>query len=58
MNTQHECVCVIGLIPLCGQVPFCGGGLSPFWLLVSNPSSLLSNSEFLTTTAPPEFDPL
>ena len=57
MNTQHECVCVIGLMALFGQLPFCGGGLSPFWLLVSNPSSLLSNCEFLTTSCPPEFEP-
>ena len=50
MNTQQECVWVIGLMPLFGHAPFCGGGLSPFWLLVSNPSSLLSNCEFLTTS--------
>ena len=50
MNTQHEWVWVIGLMPPFGQAPFCGGGLSPFWLLVSNPSSLLSNSEFSITS--------
>ena len=57
MNTQHEWVWVIGLMPLPGQAPSCGGGLSPFWLLVSNPSLLLSNSEFLITSWPPEFEP-
>src|SRR5436305_9493936 len=57
MNTQQECVWVIGLVPPFSHEPSCGGGLSPFWLLVSNPSSLLSNSEFLTTSWPPEFDP-
>src|SRR5579863_8808160 len=40
-----------------GQEPSWGGGLSPFWLLVSKPSSLLSNCEFSTTRDPPEFDP-
>jgi len=29
-NTQQECVCVIGLTPLCGQAPFWGEGSSPF----------------------------
>jgi len=24
-------------MPLFGHAPFCGGGLSPFWLLVSKP---------------------
>src|SRR5947199_9192934 len=57
MNTQQEWVWVIGLMPLPGHAPFCGGGLSPFWLLVSNPSLLLSNSEFFTTSRPPELDP-
>jgi hypothetical protein len=47
----------MGLIPLFGQAPFCGGGLSPFWLFVSNPSSLRSNSEFLVTSLPPELEP-
>src|SRR2546430_13053401 len=57
MNTQQECVWVIRLMPLFGHAPSCGAGLSPFWLLVSNPSSLLSNSEFFTTRLPPEFEP-
>jgi hypothetical protein len=57
MKTQHEWVWVMGLVPPFGQAPSCGGGLSPFWLLVSKPSSLLSNSEFCTTMLPPEFEP-
>src|SRR5579884_310421 len=57
MNTQQEWVWVIRLIWWWGQAPFCGGGLSPFWLLVSNPSSLWSNSEYFTTSRPPEFEP-
>ena len=57
MNTQHECVCVIGLGPPFGHAPSCGGGLSPFWLLVSKPSWLLSNCEFSTSRLPPEFEP-
>ena len=48
---------VIGLMPLFGQAPFCGDGLSPFSLSVSNPSSLLSNSESLITSEPPELVP-
>src|SRR5579875_115327 len=57
MNTQQEWVWVIGLIPPLGQAPSWGGGLSPFWLLVSKPSSLLSNWEFSTTSCPPELEP-
>jgi len=44
MNTQQERVWVIGLIRLPGQAPFWGAGGSPLiWVLVSNPSWLLSN---------------
>ncbi len=58
MNTQHEWVWVIGLMALSGQSPFCGAGGSPLiWVLVSNPSWLLSNWEFSMTTAPPELVP-
>src|ERR1700728_2572176 len=58
MNTQHEWVCVIGLMPLSGQSPFCGGGGSPpTWVFVSSPSWLWSNCECSMTTAPPEFVP-
>ena len=58
MKTQHEWVCVIGLMPLFGQAPFCGAGGSPLiWVLVSKPSWLLSNSEFSMTIAPPELVP-
>ena len=58
MNTQHECVCVIGLVPPFGQAPFWGGGGSPaIWVLVSRPSWLLSNCEFSITIAPPELVP-
>ena len=59
MNTQHESVWVIGLtLPFLAQWPFCGEGQSSlFWLLVSKPSLLLSNSEFLTTNRPPELVP-
>ena len=58
MNTQHEWVWVIGLVPPFGQAPFCGAGGSPaIWVLVSNPSLLLSNWEFSMTMAPPELVP-
>ncbi len=58
MNTQHEWVWVIGLVPPFGQAPFCGAGGSPaIWVLVSNPSLLLSNCEFSMTIAPPELVP-
>ncbi len=58
MKTQHEWVWVMGLVPPSGQSPFCGGGGSPaIWVLVSKPSLLLSNWEFSTTMAPPEFVP-
>ena len=57
MNTQQECAPVTGAETPGGQAPFCGGGLSPFWLLVSKPSSLLSNCEFLMTSRPPELEP-
>src|SRR6185312_17449426 len=44
MNAQHEWVWVMGLVPLFGHAPFCGGGGSPaICVLVSTPSSLLSN---------------
>ncbi len=58
MNTQHEWVWVTGLVPPFGHAPFCGGGGSPaIWVLVSIPSSLLSNCEFSMTIAPPELVP-
>ncbi len=58
MNTQHEWVCVMGLVAPSGQAPFWGGGGSPaIWVLVSTPSWLLSNCEFSITTAPPELVP-
>ena len=58
MNTQHEWVWVIGLIPSSGQSPFWGAGGSPaIWVLVSIPSWLLSNCEFSMTIAPPELVP-
>ncbi|MGZ6651555.1 MAG: hypothetical protein ACXVHB_29435 [Solirubrobacteraceae bacterium] len=57
VNTQHVGAPATGGLTPGGQAPFCGGGLSPFWLLVSNPSLLLSNSEFSTSRRPPEFDP-
>ena len=58
MNTQHEWVWVMALIPPYGQAPFWGGGGSPaLWVLVSNPSSLLSNCELSTTRVPPELVP-
>jgi len=58
ISTQHECVCVIFEIPLCGHAPFCGAGGSPFsWVLVSKPSWLLSNLEWVITIAPPELVP-
>jgi hypothetical protein len=58
MNTQQEWVWVIRLVPPFGHAPSCGEGKSSlFWLLVSNPSSLLSNCEFSTTRLPPELDP-
>ena len=58
MNTQHEWVWVMGLVPPFGQAPFWGGGGSPaIWVLVSTPSWLLSNCEFSMTMAPPELVP-
>src|SRR3954468_17172740 len=58
VNTQHECVCVIGLVAPFGQAPSCGEGESSlFWLFVSKPSLLWSNSEFSITRLPPEFVP-
>ena len=57
MNTQHECVCVIGLMPLFGQPPFCGGGLSPFWLLVSKPVLVVVELRVLDHQGPPELEP-
>jgi hypothetical protein len=57
MNTQHDGAPLTGGLTPAGQAPFCGGGLSPFWLLVSKPSSLLSSSEFLISSQPPEFEP-
>ena len=58
MNTQHERVCVMGLTACPGQSPFCGaGGSPPICVLVSTPSSLLSNWLFSMTTAPPELVP-
>src|SRR5580698_925601 len=58
MKTQQECVCVMGLVAPFGHAPSCGaGGSPPIWVLVSTPSSLLSNCEFSITTAPPEFVP-
>jgi hypothetical protein len=58
MNTQQEWVWVIDEMPPCGHAPSCGEGQSLlFWLLVSNPSSLRSNWEFLITSRPPEFVP-
>ena len=57
MNTQHECVWVIGLMPWLGQAPFWGDGGSPFSVSVSKPSWFWSNTEFLTTSAPPELVP-
>ena len=40
-----------------GHAPFWGEGSSPFWLLVSNPSSFWSKREFSISIQPPEFDP-
>src|ERR1039458_7690885 len=58
MNTQHEWVWVIRLMASPGHCPFAGaGGSPPIWVLVSKPSSLLSNWEFSTTIDPPEFVP-
>ena len=57
MNTQQVGAPATGGLTPAGQAPFCGGGLSPFWLLVSNPSLLLSNWEFSTSRRPPELDP-
>ena len=58
MNTQQEWVWVIGLVAPFGQAPSCGEGASSlFWLLVSKPSLLWSNSEFSITSGPPEFVP-
>ena len=49
---------MIGLVPPFGQAPSWGEGESSlFWLLVSKPSLLLSNSEFLITSGPPAFVP-
>jgi hypothetical protein len=58
MNTQQEWVWVTGLVPPLGQAPSWGDGESSlFWLLVSNPSLLWSNSEFSITSCPPAFVP-
>src|ERR1022692_2098149 len=57
MNTQQEGAPATGDLTPAGQAPFCGGGLSPFWLLVSNPSSLLSNWECSISIRPPELEP-
>src|SRR3954469_4255206 len=58
VNTQHEWVWVVELVPPAGHAPSCGEGESSlFWLLVSKPSLLWSNSEFSTTRRPPEFVP-
>jgi hypothetical protein len=58
MNTQHDRVRVIPLIPPSGQSPSWGGGGSPtLWVFVSNPSMLLSNWELEMTNVPPEFVP-
>ena len=58
MNTQHEWVCVTGLVPPFGQAPFCGGGGSPaIWVLVSTPAWFSSNCEFSIMIAPPELVP-
>ena len=58
MNTQHEWVWVMALIPPNGQAPFWGGGGSPpLWVLVSNPSLLSSNCELSKTRVPPELVP-
>src|SRR5450756_1928382 len=57
-KTQHDEVPVIGLIAWPTQRPSCGGGGSPWsWVLVSNPSLLLSKVEFLITSEPPELVP-
>ena len=57
VSTQHEGAPATGGCTPAGHAPFCGDGSSPFWLLVSNPSSLLSNREFSISIHPPEFEP-
>ena len=57
VKTQHVGAPATGGLTPAGQAPFCGGGLSPFWLLVSKPSLLWSNSEFCTSNRPPELEP-
>jgi hypothetical protein len=45
-------------MPPPGQTPSCGLGASAlFWLFVSKPSLLWSNSEFSMISRPPEFVP-
>src|ERR1700722_13532361 len=57
LNTQQECV-PVGPVPPPGQIPSCGEGASSlFWLLVTNPDWLLSNSEFWMIRWPPELVP-
>src|SRR5580704_15297456 len=57
VSTQQDGAPATGGLTPAGQAPFCGEGSSPFWLLVSNPSSLLSKREFSISIQPPEFDP-
>src|ERR1700692_4454978 len=57
VNSQQECL-PVGPLPPFGHAPSCGGGASSlFWLLVTKPDWLLSNSEFWTIRCPPEFVP-
>src|SRR3977135_3114055 len=57
VNSQHECV-PVGPVPPLGPAPSCVDGASSlFWLLVTKPAMLLSNSEFWIVSWPPEFVP-
>src|SRR4051794_33834521 len=57
VKSQQECV-PVGPVPPFGQAPSCGEGASSlFWLLVTKPDWLLSNSEFWMTRCPPELVP-
>src|SRR5579859_2369583 len=57
VNTQQLGAPETGGLTPAGHEPSWGGGLSPFWLLVSKPSLLLSNCEFSISIRPPEFEP-
>src|ERR1700726_273210 len=57
VNSQHEWV-PVGPVPPLGHAPSCGEGASSlFWLFVTKPDWLLSNSEFWMIRCPPAFVP-